>query len=88
MSKIKQWREDQEEARAALVAKFQLPVSEARMKQVLDEDVTSLQEILTSGLDVGTIVECIIPVTMEKHPEYGWVFVCATGEMFRVPDYI
>jgi hypothetical protein len=72
----------------AIAEEFRLRVPEAKMKQVLDEDEARVREILANGLDVGTIVRYIVPVTLEKHPEHGWVFVCADGKMFRVSDYI
>jgi hypothetical protein len=73
---IEQWREDWRISRMAIAEEFRLQVPEAKMKQVLD------------GLDVGTIIRYIVPVTLEKHPEHGWVFVCTDGEMFRVSNYI
>ena len=72
----------------AIAEEFRLQVPEAKMKRVLDEDEARVREILANGLDVGTIIRHIVPVTLEKHPEHGWVFVCANGEMFRVSNYI
>ena len=58
-----------------------MPESKIRMKQTLDKLEASLREILAGGLDIGGIVRHIVPVTLEKHPRHGWVFVCADGEM-------
>ena len=85
---IEQWREDWRISRMAILEEFRLQVPEAKMKQVLDRDEARVREILADGLDVGTIVRCIVPVTLEKHPEHGWVFVCTDGKMFRVSNYI
>lgn len=85
---LERWREDWKRDRMAIAEKFQLRVSEAKMKQVLDGDEARVREILAGGLDIGTIIRHIVPVTLKKHPEHGWVFVCTDGRMFRVSNYI
>ena len=49
-------------------------------------------DILANGLDIGGIVRHVIPVTMDKRDEYGWVFVSQArrrhGEMFYVYNYV
>ena len=85
---IEQWREDWRISRMAILEEFRLQVPEAKMKQVLDRDEARVREILAGGLDIGTIIRHIVPVTLEKHPEHGWVFVRTDGEMFRVSNYI
>ena len=48
--------------------------------------------ILADGLDIGTVIKHVIPVTLDKHAEYGWVFVSQArrrhGEMFYAYNYV
>lgn len=81
MNKVKQWRKDQDAAWIALAEKYRLPTPKAKSKQALDKLEAGLREILANGLDIGGIVECTVPVVLEKHPRHGWVFVCVDGEM-------
>ena len=45
-------------------------------------------EILETGLDIGTLIKHVIPVTLDKNADYGWVFISQAkrrrGEMFLV----
>ena len=45
-------------------------------------------EILANGLDIGTLGRFLIPVTLDKNADYGWVFISQAkrrrGEMFLV----
>ena len=49
-------------------------------------------DILANGLDIGTVIKHVIPVTLDKHAEYGWVFVSQArrrhGEMFYAYNYV
>ena len=85
---LERWREDRKRDRMAIAEKYQLRVSEAKMKQVLDEDEARIREILANGLDIGTLARCVVPVTLERHPEHGWVFARDDGGMFKVSDHV
>jgi len=47
-------------------------------------------EILETGLDIGTLIKHVIPVTLDKRDPWGWVFVSQArrGEMFRTRDFV
>ena len=49
--------------------------------------------ILASGLDIGTIIEHVVPVHLHKSPSHGWVFVVEKdthirGQMYPVSRYV
>lgn len=84
---ICQWREDRRAFLLEVAEKYHAIMTETT-ERVLAEDEKSLRDILTDGLDVGTVGESIVRVTLVKHPEYGWAFECEDGTMFRIAHYI
>jgi len=91
---IRVWREEREAEERKLLERFGLRdvVDEAKITRVLDEEEAQVRRILSCGLDIGGIAECLIAVSLQNHPKHGWVFVRCTrprkGEMFRVSDHV
>ena len=63
-----------------------------RIAAAAAEDRGKVASILANGLDIGTLIKHVIPVTLDKNDSFGWVFVSQAkrrrGEMFRVSDSI
>lgn len=89
---VKAWREEEYAATKGLLARFGIEVDEARLEVVMDKDEARLRYVLAHGLDIGGIVQSLVRVSLRRHPEVGWVFVCRAahhkGRMFRVSDHI
>ena len=85
---IQRWREDQRAFYHEIAEKFRVLVPEVRVEQILDDAEINVHKILLLGLDIGTIVEYLIPVTLRKHSEHGWVFVSDDNTMYKVRDRV
>ena len=63
-----------------------------RIASAAAEDRAKVAGILANGLDIGTLIKHLIPVTLDKRDPCGWVFISQAkrrrGEMFRVSDSI
>ncbi len=44
------------------------------IKRSIAKDLGKINDILADGLDVGTLIEHRIPVSLVHHPEHGWCF--------------
>ncbi|MBA7607019.1 hypothetical protein ES703_14171 [subsurface metagenome] len=52
-------------------ADFDWRPKRATIKQVITAKLQTVNDILTNGLDVGTLIEHRIPVNLVYHPDYG-----------------
>ena len=63
-----------------------------RIASAASDKRAQVADILANGLDIGTVIKHVIPVTLDKHAEYGWVFVSQArrrhGEMFYAYNYV
>lgn len=86
---IQRWRVDQRAFYHDVADKFHVRVPSTHIEQMLDDAEVNIHEILLLGLDIGTIIEYVIPVTLRKHSEHGWIFVDVTnGIMYGVRDRV
>lgn len=66
---------------------FALPKKERQ--QILIRQLQKVKTVLSDGLDIGTIVECTVPVYLVKTERHGLCFYYPKKKMlYRVDDFI
>lgn len=85
---IADWREDYRHRLHQILIDFGLEPSSEKDEALISRQEAKLRDILEHGLDIGTIVKHVIPVTLEWREAHGWVFVATNGRMFRLADYL
>lgn len=89
MNLIKEWREHKDKTVKETLSRIIdiKDLDEKRHQEILDEEETKIKDILQHGLDIGTIIRYIIPVTLTKY-EGEFYFKAEDGELFRVSSHI
>lgn len=64
-----------------------VPIAEDRIKAMIDDEVSKIANVLSSGLDIGTLSRHIVNASLKNHPDYGWVFV-TQKKYYRVSDML